>query len=292
MLDYRITTFLTLYREMNYRKTAELLNMTQPGVTHHIHFLENHYNIKLFEYNGRALQKTKNAEILKRHIDSMMTEEHAMRQEFLERNSVVLNVGATKTIGEFVLVDTVRKFLSDKHHNINLVVDNTENLLQMLENAELDFAVVEGVFDKTRYCYHLFKKENFSGICAKDHRFARKKVSIDDIFEETLIVREQGSGTRRLLEQAISDRGFSLDSFCRVISVSNFSVITDMIAKDNAISFAYEPIAINKPSLATFEVEDMQIKGEFNFVYCNTSIAREKIKMLFGQTQNSQSLRT
>ena len=43
MLDYRIETFLTLYEEMNYRRTAERLQMTQPGVTQHIHYIENYY---------------------------------------------------------------------------------------------------------------------------------------------------------------------------------------------------------------------------------------------------------
>ena len=43
MIDSRMETFLTLCRVMNYRKTAELLNMTQPAVTQHIHYLENHY---------------------------------------------------------------------------------------------------------------------------------------------------------------------------------------------------------------------------------------------------------
>ena len=63
MLDYRVLTFLALYDEMNYRKTAEKLNMTQPGVTQHIHFLEHYYGIKLFEYDGRTLSKTKNADV-------------------------------------------------------------------------------------------------------------------------------------------------------------------------------------------------------------------------------------
>ena len=42
MLDYRIETFLTLCETMNYRITAERLNITQPAVTQHIHYLENY----------------------------------------------------------------------------------------------------------------------------------------------------------------------------------------------------------------------------------------------------------
>ena len=281
MLDYRIKTFISLYNEMNYRKTAEKLNMTQPGVTQHIHYIENYYGVKLFSYNGKTLSRTPNAEILKRHIDSILSEERETIREFSQKEKTVLNIGATKTIGEFVLVPVVREFLRDENNSVNLVVDNTENLLRSLENAELDFAVVEGVFDKTKYPYHLYKKEHFVGICSKSHPFAGKTISLKEIFRETLIVRESGSGTRRLLEQAISENGFSLDCFHRVISVSNFSVISDMVMKNNAITFAYEPVAKSKKDLAVFEVDDMQIKGEFNFVYCNSRIAKEKIDLLF-----------
>ena len=40
MLDYRMETFLILCEEMNYRKTAQILHLSQPAVTHHIQFLE------------------------------------------------------------------------------------------------------------------------------------------------------------------------------------------------------------------------------------------------------------
>ena len=281
MLDYRIKTFLTLYDEMNYRKTAVRLNMTQPGVTQHIHFIENHYGVKLFSYNGKTLEKTKNADILKRYVESVMAEEQDAINEFYKKEKSVLNIGATKTIGEFVLTPVVREFLKDENNSINLVVDNTETLLHKLQNAELDFCIAEGVFDKTKYPHHLYKKENFLGICSKKHPFAYKTVPLNEAFCQTLIIRESGSGTRRILEQAISNNGFNLDCFKRVISVSDFSVIIDMITRDLAVTFAYEPIAKSNPQLATFEIADMQIQGEFNFVYCNSRTAKEKINMLF-----------
>lgn len=279
MLDYRIYTFLALYDEMNYRKTAEKLNMTQPGVTQHIHYLEHFYGVKLFEYNGRSLFRTKNAELLKKHIDSVRTEELAVRDAFAPSQDLHLHVGATKTIGEFVMVPIIRRFLSDPRHNLELIIDNTETLLQMLERSELDFAVIEGVFDKSKYGYHLFKKENFVGICAKTHPFAGKTVTLEKAFLESVAVREKGSGTRMLLQHAVCDKGFSLDSFKRNTSVSNFSVICELVAKDGYITFAYEPIALCRDDLATFAVEDMQIKGEFNFVYCNERIARAKTEL-------------
>ena len=53
MLDFRHETFLALCRIKNYTKTAEFLHMTQPAVTQHIKFLENYYNVKLFNYERK-----------------------------------------------------------------------------------------------------------------------------------------------------------------------------------------------------------------------------------------------
>ena len=281
MLDYRVLTFLTLYDEMNYRRTAEKLNMTQPGVTQHIHYLENYYGVKLFAYDGRTLSRTRNAERLKRYFDSVKAEEADIRDGFIPTDTVHLTIGATKTIGEFVIAPQIRSFLKSPNHQLDLTIDNTEILLRMLEKAQLDFAVIEGVFDKSKYGYHLYKKESFVGICSKNHPFANKTVTLEEIFDEDIVVREPFSGTRTLLHNALTDRGFSIDHFKRCISVSNFSIICDLVANNNAITFAYEPISRCRSDLATFTVTDMQISGEFNFVYCNEQIAREKINLIF-----------
>lgn len=281
MFDDRVFTFLTLYKEMNYHRTAEKLQMTQPGVTQHIQYLEKQYGIKFFRYEGRTLYRTPEAERFKRHLDSMMAEEQAMREEFAQAHGISLRIGATKTIGEFVLTPVIHHFLQDPNHSLDFVTDNTKNLLQLLEDRQLDFAIVEGVFDKSRYCYQLYKKEAFIGICSKKHRFAGKVVSLRDLFQETLLIREAGSGTRRLLEQAISDRGFSLQNFNRTISLGNFSLIMDLLVQIPSITFAYHPIALQRNDLATFSVQDMAIEGEFNFVFCNRAIGEEKIQQLF-----------
>lgn len=110
-----------------------------------------------------------------------------------------LRVGATKTIGEYVLVPTVRQFLKKENHQIDLLVDNTETLLAMLERGELDFAIIEGVFDKEKYSHRLYKKESFLGICSRRHSFAGRTVSLEEVLQESLLVREKGSGTRMLL---------------------------------------------------------------------------------------------
>ena len=112
--------------------------MTQPGVTQHIHFLENYYGVKLFEYDGRTLFKTKNAERLKRYFDGIKAEEVDIRESFVSDETVHMTIGATKTIGEFVITPEVRAFLHKPNHNLDLIIDNTENLLRMLAKTEIE----------------------------------------------------------------------------------------------------------------------------------------------------------
>lgn len=278
MIDYRINTFLTLYREMNYRKTAEILNMTQPGVTQHIHFLEKEYNTRLFIYDKKNLYKTPAADLLKRSVERMMAEEAALKKIFQNTDEVYLRVGATKTIGEFVILPMAEQFLSYPQNRMDLIVDNTAQLLTMLENGELDFALIEGTFDKGKYDFCLFQKEHFVGICGKSHPFAGRKVALEELFSETLFVREKGSGTRGILEQLLKDHSYSLDSFQRIMTVSNFAAIQHFVAKGQGITFAYAPVAETNRQLATFEIKDVEVMREFNYVYLNEHIAAEQIR--------------
>ena len=135
MIDYRVNTFLTLYREMNYRKTAELLNMTQPGVTQHIHFLEKAYGVRLFQYDGKKLRRTRSADLLKQSLERMLAEESALRTAFRAGGEYPLRVGATRTIGEYVILPTASRFAALAENRLDLVIDNTEALLTMLDRC-------------------------------------------------------------------------------------------------------------------------------------------------------------
>lgn len=277
MLDHRIYTFLTLYQEMNYRKTAELLNMTQPGVTQHIQYLERAYGVKLFVYDGKRLHRTAAAEALNKRIHAILQEEQELLADFAKEETLLLRVGATKTVGEFMLRDQVSQFLAQEGHALELLVDNTQALLTALDGGKLDFAILEGVFDKTRYAHRLFCRENFVGVCAKSHPFANQVVTWDQVLCEKLILREPGSGTRGIFEQLLASSGYSLASFPAVSSVSSFRLLRQLVAAGLGITFAYQAVAEGDEGLACFELKDVSTVRELHYVYTNEKIGREKI---------------
>ena len=283
MLDYRVDTFLTLCKQMNYRKTAEILHISQPAVTQQIHFLENEYGQKLFEYENRRLVKTEAADILEKYARAAKLQEQNLRQKLENSPIHNLRIGATKTIGDYYLKEDIRRYLTSSDHALTLIVDNTERLLHLLEENELDFAVVEGFFDKTSFDSILLRREPFVGICRKDHPFAGREVTMEELLKETIIHREDGSGTRAILEQELSGYNESLQRFQRHICISSFNIILDLVKQGFGVSFVYNILADSDPALAKFSIRDESVVREFNVVYLKYADMEEKIGLFFGK---------
>lgn len=283
MLDYRIYTFLTLCDTMNYHRTAELLHMTQPAVTQHIHFLENKYKTRLFIYDGKRLEKTDEAEKLESYARSAQYNENILKNEMLGEHSMTMRIGATKTIGEYVIPEQISKLVENEKVTLSLIVDNTENLLLLLEQNKLDFAIIEGFFSKEKYDYKLYKNESFVGICSKNHPFAGMEVSLEDMLKETLIIREEGSGTREIIEQILIQNNHTFNSFKKTICISSFKLIKKLIEEKTVITFAYESIARSNENLTCFTVESADIVREFNYVYLKNANADKYISVFEGE---------
>ena len=162
MLDYRLQTFLTLCETMHYTRAAERLCITQPAVTQHIHFLEQHYGCRLFVYQGKTLRLTEEGERLRRMAASLAYNSRKMDEAMNEPAPVRLCVGATKSIGEYVIAPLISQFVRQHPTTaLSLAVDNTQVLLRALDQGELDFALVEGFFDKDKYGHRLLRQERF-----------------------------------------------------------------------------------------------------------------------------------
>lgn len=275
MIDYRVKTFLALCDFMNYRKTAQILNMTQPAVTQHIHFLENQYGCKLFDYDRHSLKMTREGMLLKRYCESVMYQEEKLFEKIKSGEKRLVRFGATKTIGEYVIPEQVERFLQLPDYNVEIEIDNTRYLLDKLKRGELDFALIEGFFDSNDFLSRVYRSENFVGVCSKNHRFANKTILSDDIFTEHLFLREKGSGTRNILEQVLSEHNRTTEHFARVTCINHFTLMSKLIEDNLGITFAYEVMQKSYSSLAPFYVKGWNIVRDFNYVYLDSADSLE-----------------
>lgn len=278
MLDFRIRTFLMVCETMNYRMAAENLNMSQPSITQHIHYLEDYYKTKLFIYDKKKLYKTKEAIILEKYSISMRANETSLVNDISAVEKKEIRIGATKTIGNYVLNERILSLIDNNSVSLTFVIDNTKNLLELLNLNKLDLLIIEGVFDKSEYSYKLYKKERFVGVCSKDHLFAGKSVKMEDLFSQTLIIREEGSGTRKILEMELLEISHSINEFKNINCISNFEFIKSIVKKGSGISFVFESVAKDDDELDFFTIEGQVIDKEFNFVYLKSTNVDEIIK--------------
>ena len=283
-MDSKLRTFLVLCQTMNYRLAAERLHLSQPAVTKQIQSLEQSLQTKLFHYDGHTLHKTEKCLILERYAISMQYQFEELQLAIGEKNRCSLRIGATKTIGDYVLMDAIRDYLRDPNHELSLVVDNTKHLLQMLDENQLDFAVIEGAFSKTKYDSYLLRMEPFVGICAQSSPLNGKHVPIEELLKETIIVREEGSGTRRIFEERLVATGYDLKDFSRNVSISSFVSIKALVAAGIGISFLYESVVSKEENIGTFTVEGLTAPHAFHVVYTRNTNAKRYAEQFLSNT--------
>ncbi len=286
MIDNRIYTFLELCNVMNYHKTAENLNMTQPAVTQHIKYLENLYECKLFDYSNKKLSITKKGVELEGYARTIVSLNKTAHKELGKKNKIAINIGATKTIGEYILDEVLPELMLDTRYEIRVIVDNTERLLERLNHFDLDVLLLEGYVEKEKYHCENIRIAELVGICSANHSFAGKEVSLEEILNQPVVLREQGSGTRNVLENYLYNQGYSIEAFETKSILSSNRLIEGVVETGAAISFVYDVIPKKNEKLATFEMREDQILHEFNYVFLNEEVARRVISLIENQNRH------
>ena len=281
-MDSKLRTFLILCQTMNYRLAAERLHLSQPAVTKQIQSLEQALQTKLFSYDGHTLHKTEECLLLERYAISQQYQFEELQLAMAEKKRLKLRIGATKTIGDYVLLDAIREYLREPSHELSLVVDNTKHLLQMLDESQLDFAIIEGTFSKTKYDFYLLRMEPFVGICSKNSPLCGKHLTVGELLDQTIIVRESGSGTRRIFEERLMATGYEVSDFRREVSISSFVSVKALVAAGIGISFLYRSVVAGEENIGTFTVDGITEPHPFHVVYTRNTAAKRYAEQFLG----------
>jgi len=299
MLDFRHETFLTLCSCGSYTKTADLLHITQPAVSQHIKYLEDYYGCKLFDTANRKLKLTHQGELLKEFAMTVFSDSKHIKDNInaVNTDTIEFSFGATLSIGEYVMPDILSSLLIEyPEMKIHMIVANTQALLERLNNGELDFIIVEGLFDKSKYDSALFSYERFVPVCSPASEFAKSEVGFHEIIKSRLILRERGSGTREIFENILQKYNYSLQSFDKVIEIGNMAAIKKMVSSGLGITFMFEVAAkkeIDSGTLSVINITGFSERREFNFVMLKNSFFRERymkfyelLKQTFNEIRN------
>ncbi len=270
VLDYhKLKIFKTVADTRSFSKAAELLFLSQPTVTLQIKKIENYLGITLFKREKKGVVLTEEGELLYQYASkilddySLLEEGLSNLRENLQKN---LRIGASTTIGDFLLPDILPDFIKNKGDiKVNLFVGNSKE-------------IEEGILSKTFYIgliedeVHSNKYEKFEFFSDEIILIASKNTNIPDVIEpENLkkyrfVFREQGSGTRNIIEKKLEKKGVRIKAD---IEISSSKAIARFVANSDYLSFVSRLVVKNLLGIHLKEVKIKGIKFTRKF-YCIT----------------------
>jgi len=270
VLDYhKLKIFKTVADTRSFSKAAELLFLSQPTVTLQVKKIENYLGITLFKREKRGVVLTEEGKLLYRYASKIL-DDYSLLEEGLsnlrENLQKSLRIGASTTIGDFLLPDILPDFIKDKGDiKVNLFVGNSKE-------------IEEGILSKTFYIgliedeVHSNKYEQFEFFSDEIILIASKNTDIPDVVEPEdlrnyrFAFREQGSGTRNIVEKKLEKKGVKIKAD---IEISSSKAIARFVANSDYLSFVSRLVVKNLLGihLKEIKVKDLKLTRKF---YCIT----------------------
>lgn len=274
MIDAKLYTLLAVAELGNYTQAAKHLSLTQPAITQHIKKLETQLNIKIFNRVGNGIKLTdegfivlqyarRSIALYKRMEQNILDEQHKMKRLF---------VGITHTAESNAVAEVLGKYsASNPGTSITIISDTINNLYNMLNNYEIDLAVVEGKIQDNSINSLLIDTDSLMLVLSNNHPFAKKSmVTIGDLKKEPLILRRPSSSTRNLFTAHLESNNMSLGDFNIILEVDNIATIKDLIRRDIGLSILPRSVCLDelkKKKITVLPIENLSMIREINILY-------------------------
>jgi len=268
---FSLKVFRTVAEHLSFRKAAELLLLTQPAVSLQIKALEEDLGVRLFDRAAGKVSLTKQGAILMCHAEKLARIALEAVQE-LSANEVQLSgtfaLGVSTTIAQYVLPRFLAIFLAE-HPRLQLSVHsaNTDAIVRLLLDGKVSIGLIAGPARQRGMHAEPFMEDELVLIARPDFEFGH--VSHGQLTASTLLLREPGSGSRRVVEAALRKAHLKLNLFKNVIELDSTEAIKSAAEAGLGIGFV-SYCAINKElelnALKLVEVDEVRITRQYSVV--------------------------
>ncbi|GGH03748.1 LysR substrate-binding domain-containing protein [Silvibacterium dinghuense] len=264
MENFRLKVFRTVADCLNFRKAAEQLHMSQPAVSQQIHALEEELGILLFDRSNNRIGLTREGDILRRYAVRMArlcTEAREALAQVQGEPSGELRLGASTTVAQYILPRLLGEFR--RLHpgvTLSLTSGNTEQIVAGLLKGETALAIIEGPASSREVHKERFLKDRMVLIVPRGHRWVSlPEIEPEALLEEPLLMREPGSGSRRVVELALRRAGLPLRRLRRAMNLDSTEAILSGVEAGLGIGFVSEWAIRKEVRLGTLKV--VQVRG-------------------------------
>jgi len=301
MLDlHRLNIFLKIVEMKSFSKAAQRLCLTQPTVSQHVSYLEEYLGVSLLDRSGKEVNPTQAGRILNTYASRLLRmaddAEHAIA--FLKGKKAGLIVaGASNIPGEYILPEILGDF-KNRYPEIGVTVQlaDTAGIIEKIARYEIDLGVIGARIKHDQLQCSRFLDDELCLIISPQHAWAqRQSIDAGELVTAAFVMRETGSGTRMMIEQAFRKFGIQADQLNIVAEFGSNSAVKQAVKAGLGISFVSKRSVSDELSMNVIRavpVKDMHIKRSFYIArHRNRSlppIVKEFYQFLLKQRLRSQ----
>lgn len=271
---HQIEIFCAVVRFRSFSKAAEALYITQPTVSGHIKNLEQELGVDLLDRVGKRAIPTEAGELLHRYGLKLIALRDNARQEIEAVTGRVagrLKIGGSTIPGAYVLPSLIAAFRKDHPSAaIQLVIEDTAKVTDAVLNGELSIGIVGARVNEPHLETHAFLKDELVVALSTKHPWAAKKnLPLEALKDEPFILREQGSGTRRIMEERLAKAGLSLSDLNTVAVMGSSDAVRQSAKAGLGVSIlSIRAIAddVRAGSLAALRIKGVPLERTFSVI--------------------------
>jgi DNA-binding transcriptional LysR family regulator len=237
--NFRLKVFRTVARHLSFRKAAEHLFITQPAVTLQIKALEEDLGVRLFDRRGNQIFLTAQGSRLLRYAKRMEGLVAEAEQEIADGEGQLsgeLSLGASTTIAQYVLPRLIGAFLLENPRvRLSLQSGNTELVVQLLLDGAIALGLIEGPARHREVRTEPFLEDEMVLIAPASAEMDR--LTREDLRSTNLLMREQGSGSRRVIELALAKAGIKTKNFAGIMALDSSESIKSAVEAGLGVGF-------------------------------------------------------
>jgi LysR family transcriptional regulator, transcriptional activator of the cysJI operon len=274
MENFRIMVFLAVAEQASFRKASEHLHLSQPAVSQHVRALEEELGVPLFDRTGNRVQLTDAGKILMEYARKCVRLAHETRAAIGEITGTpqgTLRIGASTTVAQYVLPRLLGKF-QQLHPKIRLTVvsGNTEDVVAKLGSGSIDVGMIEGPpLTKDLHVEPFLEDELVLVAPASEEWAGSEEIALKDLANLPLLVREHGSGTRRVVEQALQAKGFPMSKMRIAMELDSTEAIVATVEAGLGLGFVSTWAVRKELQLETvvqLRVKGLKVRRQFTLI--------------------------
>ncbi|MGG1514753.1 selenium metabolism-associated LysR family transcriptional regulator [Paenibacillus oryzisoli] len=277
---HQLHIFYTVAEKGSFSHAASALHMTQPAVTMQVQSLEDYFGVKLFHRSTKKIELSEAGRALlpfaKSSIELIRDTDVAM-SKFTMMIEGRLQLGASLTMGEYILPRLLGPFRKEYPNiSVSMKVMNTAQILEEVLNHQLNFGLVEAPIHHPDVHTEAILSDELSLIVPAGHPLAELEVvPLEEMLKYPFVLREQGSGTRRVMEEEFVRCGMDYSGMRIVMELGSTGAIKSAVEAGLGISILSSSSVKHEVTLGLFKVkkiENIVFKRNFYAIYLSSTL--------------------